>query len=65
MSAQSKTEVTLEARFGIPAGVKLTPMMRQYVAAKERYPDALLFFRMGDFYEMFYATRSWGGNTSA
>jgi len=61
MSAQSKTEVTLEARFGIPAGVKLTPMMRQYVAAKERYPDALLFFRMGDFYEMFYADAELGG----
>lgn len=28
--------------------------MRQYQAAKEAYPDALLFFRMGDFYELFY-----------
>jgi len=28
--------------------------MRQYLAAKERYPDALLFFRMGDFYELFF-----------
>ncbi|MDJ0973399.1 MAG: DNA mismatch repair protein MutS [Planctomycetota bacterium] len=28
--------------------------MAQYRAAKQRYPDALLFFRMGDFYEMFY-----------
>jgi DNA mismatch repair protein MutS len=36
-------------------------MMRQYVAAKERYPDALLFFRMGDFYEMFYADAEMGG----
>ncbi len=61
MSVASKTEVTAEARFGIPAGVKLTPMMRQYVAAKERYPDALLFFRMGDFYEMFYADAEVGG----
>jgi DNA mismatch repair protein MutS len=32
----------------------LTPMFRQYQAAKARQPDALLFFRMGDFYEMFY-----------
>ncbi|HEX7112689.1 MAG TPA: DNA mismatch repair protein MutS [Mizugakiibacter sp.] len=31
-----------------------TPMMRQYLAAKAEYPDTLLFFRMGDFYEMFY-----------
>lgn len=29
-------------------------MMRQYLAAKEAYPDALLFFRMGDFYELFF-----------
>ena len=57
----SKPDVTTEDRHGIPAGVKLTPMMRQYVAAKERYPDALLFFRMGDFYEMFYADAEAGG----
>lgn len=57
----SKADVTTEERHGIPAGVKLTPMMRQYVAAKERYPDALLFFRMGDFYEMFYADAEVGG----
>ena len=30
-----------------------TPMLRQYRALKERYPDALLWFRLGDFYEMF------------
>jgi DNA mismatch repair protein MutS len=32
----------------------LTPMMRQYLETKEKYPDALLFFRLGDFYEMFF-----------
>ena len=32
----------------------LTPAMRQYRAAKEAYPDSLLFFRMGDFYELFF-----------
>lgn len=32
----------------------LTPLMRQYQAAKREHPDALLFFRMGDFYELFY-----------
>ena len=32
----------------------LTPAMRQYRAAKQAYPDTLLFFRMGDFYEMFF-----------
>ena len=31
----------------------LTPMMRQYLEIKADYPDAILFFRMGDFYEMF------------
>jgi len=32
---------------------KETPMMRQYNAAKKEYPNSILFFRMGDFYEMF------------
>ena len=32
----------------------LTPMMRQYVELKEKYSDCLLFFRLGDFYEMFF-----------
>ncbi len=36
-----------------PAGV-LTPFMRQWTSAKRENPDALLFFRMGDFYELFY-----------
>jgi len=32
---------------------KLTPMMQQYHKIKDNYPDSILFFRMGDFYEMF------------
>ena len=32
----------------------LTPFMRQWTAAKQENPDTLLFFRMGDFYELFY-----------
>lgn len=32
----------------------LTPMMRQYLAEKKKWPDCLLFFRMGDFYELFF-----------
>jgi DNA mismatch repair protein MutS len=32
----------------------LTPLMQQYRDLKRRHPDALLFFRVGDFYEMFY-----------
>ncbi len=31
-----------------------TPLMRQYFTAKAEYPDTLVFFRMGDFYELFY-----------
>src|SRR5690242_21895679 len=31
-----------------------TPAMRQYFDAKRQYRDAIVFFRMGDFYEMFY-----------
>ena len=33
---------------------QVTPMMAQYLEIKEGYPDALLFYRMGDFYEMFF-----------
>lgn len=32
----------------------LTPMMRQYMTIKEQYQDCILFFRLGDFYEMFF-----------
>ena len=40
---QSKTQVTIGND---------TPMMRQYQRIKSNHPDAILFFRMGDFYEM-------------
>lgn len=33
---------------------KMTPMLRQFLSIKGEYPDAILFFRMGDFYEMFF-----------
>jgi DNA mismatch repair protein MutS len=33
---------------------RITPMMHQYLRIKERYRDAILFFRLGDFYEMFF-----------
>ena len=41
------------ARCRDPAAT-LTPAMRQYLDAKRQYRDAIVFFRMGDFYEMFY-----------
>jgi DNA mismatch repair protein MutS len=31
-----------------------TPLMRQYAAIKKEHPTALLFFRLGDFYELFF-----------
>src|SRR5512139_3372003 len=36
------------------AAATATPAMRQYLDAKRQYRDAIVFFRMGDFYEMFY-----------
>ena len=33
---------------------KVTPMMRQYLETKKNYEDAILFYRLGDFYEMFF-----------
>ena len=35
-------------------GPRMTPMLQQYFGVKRQYPDALLFFRMGDFYELFF-----------
>ncbi len=37
---------------------KLTPAMKQFHRFKKKYPDAILFFRMGDFYETFYEDAS-------
>lgn len=33
---------------------RTTPMIQQYLSIKEQYPDTILFYRMGDFYEMFF-----------
>lgn len=33
---------------------EFTPMMKQYMETKENYPDCILFYRLGDFYEMFF-----------
>jgi DNA mismatch repair protein MutS len=37
-----------------PRAAVETPLMRQYLEVKERYPDCVVFFRVGDFYEMFF-----------
>ena len=39
---------------GITGTLNLTPAMRQYVEIKEKYPDCVLLYRMGDFYELFF-----------
>ncbi|MDD5759382.1 MAG: DNA mismatch repair protein MutS [Desulfobulbaceae bacterium] len=38
----------------VDQNAKLTPMLRQYLGIKAEYPDAILFYRLGDFYEMFF-----------
>jgi DNA mismatch repair protein MutS len=38
----------------LPPDLKRTPMLEQYLFWKERYPNCLLFFRMGDFFELFF-----------
>ena len=45
-----------EKRGTVPAELmdKVTPMMQQYLRIKQQDPDPVLFFRLGDFYEMFF-----------
>ncbi len=38
----------------MPQKTKNTPMMEQYLSIKEQYRDAFLFYRLGDFYELFF-----------
>lgn len=38
----------------LSAGTKLTPMMAQYFEIKKNYPDTIVLYRMGDFYELFF-----------
>ena len=44
----------MSPRAKLAPGSKLTPAMEQYRHFKRQHPDAILFFRMGDFYEMFF-----------
>ena len=48
------TSLLVEERPTEKLAPELTPFMRQWTGAKRENPDALLFFRMGDFYELFY-----------
>src|SRR5262245_65405977 len=37
-----------------PSDARVSPMLQQYFGVKRQHPDALLFFRMGDFFELFF-----------
>ena len=43
-----------EARTASEMAARVTPMMEQYIEIKAANPDCLLFYRMGDFYELFF-----------
>ena len=45
---------SLEKIKTMPAATKITPMLQQYLEIKNMHEDAILFYRMGDFYEMFF-----------
>src|SRR5919106_2493618 len=53
-AAQGVPSVSRAAASPAAHAPNVTPAMRQYLDAKQQYRDAILFFRMGDFYEMFY-----------
>src|SRR5438093_9702167 len=50
MARDGRTDKALDS----PEISQHTPMMQQYLRLKAQYPDILLFYRMGDFYELFY-----------
>ncbi|WP_243745991.1 DNA mismatch repair protein MutS [Tahibacter aquaticus] len=56
MTAQTSEQpiVSKDILTGKSGSSEHTPLMRQYFAAKADYPETLVFFRMGDFYELFY-----------
>lgn len=51
MKAEKENKETSESK---PKSSNLTPMLQQYIDIKEKYSDYLLFFRMGDFFELFF-----------
>lgn len=54
MLTLSVSSITSNVMASETGEIATTPLMRQYAAAKQKHPDALLFFRLGDFYELFY-----------
>jgi DNA mismatch repair protein MutS len=54
MTIQQSIPVPPEAASGADAPARVTPMMEQYLEIKAGHPGLLLFYRMGDFYELFF-----------
>src|ERR1700676_1856899 len=54
MHGEKKASEAAGGEAGAEAAARVTPMMEQYVEIKAANPDCLLFYRMGDFYEMFF-----------
>src|SRR4051795_5510600 len=54
MTIQQTVPASAEPAASLEAGGRLTPMMEQYLEIKAANPGLLLFYRMGDFYEMFF-----------
>ena len=53
-AAIEQSETVSEVVLHAPSEPALTPMMKQYLEVKAQVPGALLFFRLGDFYELFF-----------
>ncbi|HTS41507.1 MAG TPA: hypothetical protein VMH84_13325, partial [Xanthobacteraceae bacterium] len=54
MDAAQKLPISDDAASLAEANDRVTPMMEQYIEIKAANPDCLLFYRMGDFYELFF-----------
>ncbi len=54
MTCQRVESIRIERVRVLPQQTKHTPMMQQYLAIKKQYPHAYLFYRLGDFYELFF-----------
>jgi len=54
MTIQQSIPVPSDAAQPAEAAARVTPMMEQYLEIKAANPGLLLFYRMGDFYEMFF-----------
>src|SRR5580765_2992106 len=54
MTIQPTFPVTPDAQAAAEPAARVTPMMEQYLEIKAANPNLLLFYRMGDFYELFF-----------